>query len=64
MVEDGIDREAGDGIDACLAGYVFAVGDNGVDGDEQVVGYFFVGLAVGHGGEDFLLALGKYLRVV
>ena len=64
MIEDGIDREAGDGIDACLAGYVFAVSDYGVDGDEQVIGYFFVGLAVGHGCEDFLLALGKHFRVV
>ena len=42
VVDDGVDGQAGGGVDVQFAGYVLAVGDDGVHGYMQHVGYFFV----------------------
>ena len=43
FVDDGINGETADGMNAKFAGNVFAVGLYGVDTDEKAVGYLFVG---------------------
>ncbi len=42
IVDDGIDGETGRGMYLEFARYVTAVGADGIDGDEQVVGYLLV----------------------
>ena len=41
-VDDGIDGQASGGMDLELAGDVAAMGDDGVNGDTQMVGNFLV----------------------
>ena len=58
-VDDGVDGEAGGGMDLELAGDVAAVGDDGVDGDAEAVGYLFVEEPLHDADDDFALAVGE-----
>lgn len=44
----GVKRQAWNGFDAYFAGYVFSVGDNGVDGDVQCLRDLLVGQSFRH----------------
>ena len=57
IVQESIDCEAGDGLDAGLAGYVLAVGDDRMDGKVATVGNFLVQHSLCHADKDLLLAL-------
>ena len=52
IIQQSIDRETGDGLDARLAGDVLAVGNNRMDRYEILVGDLPVSQAPGDGNED------------
>ena len=43
FVDDGINGETADGMNAKFAGNVFAMALDGIDTDEKAVGHLFVG---------------------
>ena len=61
IIQQSIDRETGDGLDARLAGDVLAVGNNRMDRYEILVGDLPVSQAPGDGNEDLALALRKLI---
>ena len=58
-VHQGVDREAGDGLDAELLADVLAVGGDGEDRNAEFVGDFLVRKALRHFGDNLLLAVGE-----
>ena len=63
-VDDCVDGEAGRRVDLQLAGDVAAMGDDGVDRDEQAVGNLFVLQPLHHADDDILLAVAERIAVV
>ena len=59
FVDNGVDGEAGRGVDLQLAGNVAAVGDDGVDAEEELFGNGFVGHSLYDAGDDLFLALAQ-----
>ena len=59
FVDDGVDGEAGGRVDLQLAGNVAAMGDDGVDGEKELLGNGFVGHSLYDAGDDLLLALAQ-----
>ena len=57
VVEEGVDGEAGDALDACLADDVLAVGGHGEDADIEAGSNFLVGESLGDLDEHCSLAL-------
>ena len=58
VVGDGVDGEAGEGVDLELADDVASVGHDCIDGDEQVAGNLLVGHTLYEAHNNLLLALG------
>ena len=63
VVQDRIDREGRDGLDAGLADDVLAVGDDGVHGDVEGIGYLVVLETFGEADENILFAIGEGVGV-
>lgn len=59
VVQYRIHRQRRDGLDAGFADDVLAVGDDGVDGDVELIGYFIVFQSLREADEHVLLAVGE-----
>ena len=56
LVDYGIDRDTGDGIDSGFAGDVLAVCGHGMYGKIKLVRYFFVGQTLGNLSHNIFLS--------
>ena len=60
-MEEGVDCEAGDALDACFAHDVLAVGGDGEDAHVEACGNFFVRQAFCHFDEHCRLATSEFV---
>lgn len=56
FVDDGVDCKASGGVDLQLAGYITAVGGDGMHREVQCLGYLLVGHSFSYADDDLLLA--------
>ena len=64
FVGNGVDGEAGCGVDLKFGGYVAAVGGYSVHGEEECIGDLLVAHTFGNAADDVLLSFAQGLRFV
>ena len=55
IVQQSIDRKSSYSLDPCLSGYILPVGNDGIDGNIEMVSYLLIEHAFGDTDQDFFL---------